>query len=116
MRRQNTDEGPSTLQWFLDELDRSPGKWITKDRVRHILRSMTGQRLTVTKREMVKPERMRIAVELIGSGITATEARYRLAIKLGVSKRTAERLVDAALSERARHAMAARANRQGGTP
>ncbi|MFM2057910.1 MAG: hypothetical protein RLY71_2295 [Pseudomonadota bacterium] len=99
--------GPTALQWFLAELDRAQGCERTKGRVRQILRSMTGQRLFVTRRDLVQPERMREARALLDAGFTPTEARRELAARHGFGPRTAERLVAAALDERARQYIAA---------
>lgn len=105
------DDGPNPLQWFMAELDRRPGCERTKEMVRELLRGMTGQRLFVTRRDLLQPERLRAARALLDAGFTPTEARREMVARCGFSRDTAERVVGTALRERAVQAAANRGNR-----
>lgn len=106
MRRTTREEGPSALQWLLAELDALKGCDRTKEGVRVILRSMVGQRVYVTRRDLVQPAQQAVARRLIDTGFSTTEARDELRARLGVSERTAQRLVANALHARAQEHMA----------
>jgi len=105
------DAGPNALQWFLSELDRRPGCERTKDMVRDLLRGMAGQRLFITRRELLQPERLRAARALLDAGFTPTEARREMVARCGFSRDTAERVVGTALRERAVQGAVSRGNR-----
>ena len=104
----SSDEGPSALEWFLGELDRMEGCRDTKERVRDLLRGMAGHRMFLAKGMLVTPERLRVASGLLDAGFTATQARAELAARAKVSIRTAQRIVAAALDQRAIAAIQAR--------
>lgn len=95
MKRQH--EGPSPLEWFLAELDRRVTDQASKRAVVAILRSMAGQRLYLTRRELTRPDLDRQADGLLHAGFTSTQARRELVARVGCSKRTADRLVGAAI-------------------
>jgi hypothetical protein len=96
------DDGPTPLQWLLIELAAMPGCEATKARMIELLRRMVGQRLRLTRRDLVQPEREQVARAMLAGGMSATEARRRLAALYGVSRDIAERLVTAALQSGAR--------------
>lgn len=108
VREASTDDGPSALEWFLGELDRMDGCRDTKERVRDLLRRMAGHRMFLAKGMLVTPERLRVASSLLDAGFTATQARAELAARAKVSIRTAQRIVAAALDQRAIAAIQAR--------
>jgi hypothetical protein len=95
------DTGPSPLQWLLAELDRMPGCARTKAGVRALLASMVGQRLTMTRRDLVRPQQRQLARALLDAGFSAQQTRAELVARLALGRDTAERLVTAALTERA---------------
>lgn len=102
------EDGPTPLQWMLSELDSIKGCDRTKQAVREVLRGMVGQRVYITRRDLVQPAKKLVARRLIETGFTAPEARAELVARLGVSRRTAERLVSDALAARAHEQMAKR--------
>lgn len=103
------DTGPTALQWLLIELDRLPGCSRTKARVHDLLRALVGQRVHMARRDLVLPQRRRLARALIDAGYTAQQARGELVARCGFSRDSAERLVTAALTERAEQGIRERA-------
>lgn len=94
-------DAPTPLDLFLAELDRLDGCPHTKRKVRELMRGMVGQKLHLSKRVLEGRERVRAAVVLLDSGVSATKTRADIARRFGVHQRTAERIVAAALNERA---------------
>lgn len=103
------DTGPSPLQWLLAELDRMPGCLRTKAGVRALLASMVGQRVTMTRRDLVRPQQRQLARALLDAGFSAQRTRAELVVRLGLGRDTAERLVTATLTERAEQGIRRRA-------
>lgn len=95
-----SDDGPTPIQWLLAELDALPGCQVTKARVLALLRKMAGQRLQLTRRDLVVAERVRLALRMLDSGLTATQTRHQLAARCHCSRYTAERAVKEALIQR----------------
>ena len=100
VKRCKPSTGPTPGQWLLLELQTLPGCEDTKARVFELLRRFAGQRLRLTRRDLVQPDRERAASAMLAAGLTATEARRRLAGLYEVSQDTAERIMSKALSER----------------
>jgi len=89
-------------EWLMHQLDHLPGCEVTKGRVRDLLRTMAGRRITLQKRALVQPVRVLRAVELLNAGRTVPQVRDALmASRLVGSKRTANRVVAQALAKRA---------------
>ncbi len=105
------NEGPTPLEWFLAELARVDGCETTKRKVRTLLGRMAGQQLYLSKAVLQHRERVRAAVVLLDSGVSATKTRADIASRFKVTARTAERIVTKALNERAASAVGARNGR-----
>jgi hypothetical protein len=99
------DTGPGPLQWFLAELDRRPGCTATKEMVLELLRSMIGQRLRITSRDLVQPDRLRAVRKLLDSGMDRAQIVHRCAALFDITPRHASSLVTQALTERAEQAI-----------
>ena len=100
----HSDAGPSPLQWFLAEIDRLPGNVLAKQEVRRILRRMVGQRMHLSRRDLVHPEMHRIARDLMAAGHSPKQTRKNLAVRSKCSHQTAGRIVTRALNARAEDA------------
>ena len=110
-----TDTGPTPLQWFLAELDKRVGDEIARRQVVDLLESMVGQRLVITRRDIVRPGLVDAARRMLDAGSTPSQVRVLIATRATVSRPTASRIVSEALARRAEQAAAARsATRQGG--
>lgn len=105
-------DGPTPLQWLLGEIERMGGCADTKANVLALLRAAAGQRLYVSKRDVVAPFRVAQARALLATGVPATEVRRRMAIRFECSQDTAERIVLQALQ----HGSAAPAPRHAQLP
>lgn len=103
------DIGPSPLQWLLLEVERSPDFGPRgRARLELLLSRMVGSRIYVTKRDIRRPEWSRVARAMLDGGSTYAEAWQALALRCGLKRNTAQRIVSAALSQRALEAISAR--------
>ncbi len=93
-----TDE-PEFAQ-ILHEIDRVDGCPRTKQRIKSILRTRTGQRIRFSVRAFVHPERVHAAVLMLEAGKTRAEAKGALCARYGASEATAYRILDAAIAKR----------------
>jgi len=94
--RNRQPPAPSLLQ----ELERrlSPAAmW----ELRRALKSFAGQRYHIRLRDVVFPEELALALQLLNQGLTRLEVRDILMVRLQASKRKAYRLIHAALNARA---------------
>jgi len=92
--------GASPLQWFLAEVDRVPAGQLTGAKVRELLRAMAGRRIVVSGAELDRLDRLQQAAAMLANGLPVAEVRARLPARVGVGKRTAERLVTQLLRSR----------------
>lgn len=65
------------------------------------IRGLAGRRLYITRRELVAPEQLALAVKLLDQRMRVVECRDALMVRLGCSMRNAYRLITAALQVRA---------------
>lgn len=89
---------------LLARIHEIPGCEMTKRRVLAVLASMTGRRLCFAYRSLVLPSRVRLAADLLEAHLTTAEAAAALVERLGVSRRTAQRLVWKARQQRGERA------------
>lgn len=89
---------------LLARIDAISGCAVTKRRVVEALRAYSGQRIWIARRELVLNERLRLAADLLDAHMTTAEASAVLVERIGVSLRTAQRLVLAARKHRAQRA------------
>lgn len=66
-----------------------------------VIRGLAGRRLYIARREVVAPEQLALAIELLNQRMRVAECRDALMVRLGVSRPTAYRLITAALQARA---------------
>ncbi len=96
MRRQPRHAVPSLLQ----ELERRMTAPAMKE-LRQALRGLAGQRYHIRLRDVVYPEELALALQLLNEGRPRPEVRDILVERLQASKRKAYRLIHAALNARA---------------
>jgi len=87
------------FELLLHELGRLP-EMLPRHRVISLLRSFSGRRLTIDGRLMDRLDRVRTASSMLETGMDRAEACRALQARLGVSERTAQRLICSALSLR----------------
>lgn len=98
----STNTGPTTLQWFLMELDATPLPNAARGRIDSLLRSMVGQSMYLARRDLVTASTIRRAQAMLDAGKPAKEVRAELAASGNMSRRTAERMVATAIQRRAK--------------
>lgn len=88
---------------LIARIEAVPGCQHTKRLVIQVLASMTGRRICFARRALLLPTRVRLAADLLeGQHMTTAEAANVLMERLGVSRRTAQRLVWRARHDRQR--------------
>lgn len=90
---------------LISRIEDVPGCAMTKRRVLAVLASMAGRRMFFAYRALVLPNRLHLAADLLDEHMTTAEAATALVARLGVSRRTAQRLVLKARQQRGQRAM-----------
>ena len=103
-----THDGPTNFQWLIAELERLPIDDGARAQVKGLLRRMAGQNVRMSKRALIDPERIRMALAMLRAGSSPTQVRVELAATLHCSRWTAQRIVTRALSQRAEAGILAR--------
>lgn len=85
------------FELLLHELEQLP-ELVHRSRVFALLRSFSGRRFTVDTRLLRRMERERVVRGLLASDMSRTEASRALQERLGVTDRTAQRLICRALA------------------
>ena len=65
-----------------------------------LLRSFAGHRLYLSKGVLVRPEQVRVALLMLKSGMSRPEVARALQERLGVSEKTAYRIISRSISRR----------------
>ena len=65
------------------------------------LRNMVGRRLYIARREVVAPDQLALAVDLLNQRMRVADCRDALMIRLAIGKTAAYKLIGAALQARA---------------
>lgn len=90
----------SDLTSLLHELDALPGCVHTKRSVKALLRSFAGRRLYLAKRDLLRPDQVRLAASMLANGMQRAEVAKALQVRLEVSESTAYRVIQRALDAR----------------
>jgi hypothetical protein len=85
------------FELLLHELGQLPEQ-ITRARVIALMRSFAGRRISIDPRVFKRLEEQRIAAGLLTEGMERAQVSYALQERLGVSERTAERIVMRAIT------------------
>lgn len=85
---------------LLSEIDRLNISEFAKEEFRKMLRGMVGQRIHLSKRDLIRPNQVAITQKLLDDGLTRADVQRALCVRVQVSKDKAYRLVRLALEER----------------
>ncbi len=85
------------LELLLHELGQLPEQ-LTRARVIALVRSFAGRRISIDARVFKRLEEQRIAAALLTTGMERVQVKTALRERLGVSDRTAERIVMRAIT------------------
>lgn len=92
----------SDLEWLLAEIDRLPDGPGAKSGVVELITRMAGRRVYFSERVVLRADRVREAVRLLESGAPRPQVRDRLMRRYQVGRTKAYKLIEQALTVRAR--------------
>ena len=99
-RTTRSHDEANSLGILLHEIDRMNVSDAARMQFLHLLRNLAGHIIRLNRCILTRPQNVRLAMRWLDDGMTVAQARSTLVIRAGVSRRTAYRLIDAALTQR----------------
>ncbi len=90
----------NSLAILLHEVDRMNVSPAARMQFLRLLRSMAGHTIRLNRCILNGPQNVRLAMRLLDDGLTVAQARAALVQRVGVSSRSAYRLIGVALNQR----------------